>query len=314
MASFDAVNYSLRPSKAIQRQLVFDGLRRLQTRLALEQIVYVGFGSIWFTDFIMAHRLLGVDTMISIEADEVGHRRAVFNCPYATISVRYGLASDVLPGLYGTDDISGRPWIIWLDYDYEFDESLRDDINSVVENAPANSVLLVTFNGHEMKYGRVRERVQRIRHLFGDIVPDELSNRAVRDERTQQTLADFAMDYLKAVAGSSARLGGFIPAYRLIYRDSAPMITVGGFLPSRENVESVTQTVSDQTWPGMPALEIVAPHLTIKEASVLQSQLPSAVDLSRALVRTLGFDLEDQQIASFQRYYKQYPSFAQILT
>ena len=56
MPSFNVVNYSLRPSKSIQRQVVFEGVRNLQSRLDAEDQMYVGFGSIWFTDFILAHK------------------------------------------------------------------------------------------------------------------------------------------------------------------------------------------------------------------------------------------------------------------
>ncbi len=41
MASFDSVNYSLRPSKSIQRQLVFDGVRMLKANLDLDRLAYV---------------------------------------------------------------------------------------------------------------------------------------------------------------------------------------------------------------------------------------------------------------------------------
>lgn len=64
MASFDVVNYSLRPSKCIERQLVFEGVRALQMQMDLNQLVYVGFGSVWFTDFVVAHKILGVDDMV----------------------------------------------------------------------------------------------------------------------------------------------------------------------------------------------------------------------------------------------------------
>ena len=108
MASFDTVNYSLRPSKAIQRQLVFEGVRSLQAHLDLERLVYVGFGSIWFSDFLMAHKLLGVDDMVSIEADDIGFQRAIFNSPYATVRVRHGNSFDVLPSLYADPIIGSR--------------------------------------------------------------------------------------------------------------------------------------------------------------------------------------------------------------
>ena len=36
--------------------------------------------------------------------------------------------------------------------------------------------------------------------------------------------------------------------------------------------------------------------------------------LSRKIVQSLGFDLEDHQIKIYEKYYREYPSFAQIIT
>ena len=93
MASFDVVNYSLRPSKAIQRRLVFEGIRKLQLSLGLDRLLYVGLGSVWFADFTLAHQLLDVRDMISLEENEIGFSRARFNAPYATVQVRHGSTS-----------------------------------------------------------------------------------------------------------------------------------------------------------------------------------------------------------------------------
>ncbi len=313
MASFDVVNYSLRPSKSIQRQIVFGGVRTLQSHLDLERLVYIGFGSIWFTDFVMAHKLLDIEDMVSIESNDVGFRRAVFNSPYATVRVRHGFSSNVLPTLYDDEIIARRPWMLWLDYDYQFDETLRDDVRSVVENAPANSILLITFNGLKTKYGQAQERPGRLRELFGASVPDDLSKNACKDARMQETLADLAIDFMKSVAADLARPGGFVPAFRIVYRDSTPMVTVGGVLPAKGAVRTAADTISGASWPCRPAKPIIAPHLTIREAVLLQSQLPSAKPLSRDLVRSLGFDLEDEQIEAFAKYYRQYPAFTQIV-
>lgn len=195
MASFDVVNYSLRPSKSIQRQLVFEGVAKLKSQLDLDRLAYIGFGSIWFTDFVLAHKLLGIDDMVSIECNDVGYHRALFNSPFATVRVRHGFSSAVLPTLYEDDIIRGRPWLVWLDYDYEFNATLRDDVVALVENAPANSILLITFNGNEMKYGAAPDRPEHLRGLFGAAVPDDLPKRACKDERMQETLADLSLEY-----------------------------------------------------------------------------------------------------------------------
>lgn len=314
MPSFDVVNYSLRPSKGIQRKIVFDGIHMLKTHLALEQLIYIGLGSIWFTDFVIAHKLLGVNDMVSIEADDVGFHRARFNSPYATVDVRHGSSSTVLPKLFSNGKIKQRPWVIWLDYDTEFDEGLVEDTRNVVENAPDNTTFLITFNGNDTKYGVPRDRPDRLRQLFEDVVPDDLSISGCKAGRMQNTLADLAIAFMKSVAAVSVRSGGFIPAFRLLYKDSASMVTVGGFLPSTQTHDHASELVKRSDWKCQPMDAIIAPHLTIREAMALQSKLPDERGLSRDSVRSLGFDLEDRQIEAYVKYYREYPTFAQIVT
>lgn len=313
MPSFDLVNYSLRPSKSIQRQIIFDGVRELQIRLNLDKLVFIGFGSIWFTDFVMAHKMLRVNDMVSIEADDVGYARAVFNAPYATVRVEHGRSAAILPALFANEALSRRPWLVWLDYDYPFDESVKDDVRSLIEHSPANSILIFTFNGLETKYGHADDRPGRLRALFGDVVPDELSKGTCRSDRMQEVLADYALDFMQAVGAELSRPSGFVPAFRVIYKDTAPMITVGGVLPTEGTEEAVVAIVKENAWPCRPAERIIAPHLTIREAIILQSQLPSAKPISRELVQRLGFDLDERQIETYQSYYKQYPNFVQIV-
>ena len=314
MPSFDVVNYSLRPSKSIQRQVVFDGIKNFQTHLNLHNLVYIGFGSIWFTDFVIAHKFLGIRDMISMEADDIGYARAIFNSPYATVVVRRGTSTANLPKLFADECISQRPWIIWLDYDNEFDEELRDDSRVVIEKAPDNTVFLITFNGNEKKYGNLEERPEHLRRLYQDVFPYELSRCQCNSVEMQKTLADLTIAFMKSVAASSMRSGGFIPAFRLLYKDSVPMVTVGGFLPSTNAVDKVTKIVEDDEWKCQPEDTILAPHLTIREATALQSKLPNTNGLSRDLVKELGFDLEDKQIEVYEKYYREYPTFAQIIT
>lgn len=314
MPSFDTVNYSLRPSKSIQRQVIFDGVRELQVHLDLDRLVYVGFGSVWFTDFVAAHKVLRIEDMVSIEGHDVGYRRAAFNAPYATIRVKHGYSGEILPTLFEDETLKGRPWFVWFDYDYCFNESVKDDVRSLIEKAPPSSIVILTFNGHEMEYGRAQERPERLRELFGAVVPDELSKNSCHGDRMQETLADLTLDYMRSVAADLSRPGGFLPAFRIIYKDSAPMVTVGGVLPTKGAVSTATCVLDAEAWRCNPKKRIIAPHLTMREAAILQSQLPRATPLTRTQIKSLGFDLEEEQIETFQHYYKQYPAFAQIFS
>lgn len=96
-----------------------------------------------------------------------------------------------------------------------------------------------------------------------------------------------------------------------MYKDSATMVTVGGILPAKA-ARTITNNVVAGEWEALIDEVIEAPHLTHREMVVLQAQLPNKKRLTRKLVQKLGFDLQDGQIESFEKYYRYYPSFAQV--
>jgi hypothetical protein len=53
-----------------------------------------------------------------------------------------------------------------------------------------------------------------MRELFGDVVPDDLSKNACKDDRLQETLADLATDFMKSVAAESKSGGSSPPSKR----------------------------------------------------------------------------------------------------
>ncbi|WP_103256926.1 O-methyltransferase [Tabrizicola aquatica] len=314
MASFDSINYSLRPSKSVQRGLVFDGLRKLSNALDLSNAVYIGFGSIWFTDFVLAHKTLNIDDMVSIEANEIGFKRAQFNKSYRTITMMQGMSQDKLPEVLSMPGYLNRPWIVWLDYDSALNEGVVQDFQWTLNNAPPNSVLLFTFSATQNAYGdKPVQRPERLRSLLGDVVPDDLSKEDCSKENLPSVLAKLAMDYLKSEVADLARPGGLIEAFRVPYFDSVGMVTVGAVLPAVGAVPAARAVVSTGDWKCLVDEVIHAPQLTLREIAALQSELPPVGAITRTRVQELGFDLQDEQIQSFQKYYKYLPSFAEVV-
>lgn len=310
MASFDTVNYSLRTNKGIQRSIVFDGVRLLKTKLGLEKLGYVGLGSIWFTDFQAAHKALGIREMYSLEDKKIGFSRAKFNQPFKTVTVMFGTTSKALPKLFNDPVVKKRPWLIWLDYDKGLGESVVDDLRLVVERAPSNSILVATVNCGQI--GPPRQRPDRLRALLGNVVPDDLSADLCQDGRIPETLSSLLLDFLTSHAANNARPGGFVPAFKLLYRDSSSMVTFGGVLPDKRKRSKVAEIIAARSWPSMVNNPIIVPPLTWREAAVLQAQLPSNRKLTRKMIRSLGFDLEVEHVKSFEKFYRYYPFFAQI--
>lgn len=314
--SFKGVNYSIRPSKTIQRALVFLGLRSLQEHVNWTKASYVGMGSIWFTDFVLAHKTLGLNRMVSIEGHEIGFRRAVFNKPYRFVRMKNGLTYDVIPTLFENEvRFPVNPAIIWLDYDEAVDEQKLDEIRYVVENATDDSVLLVTFNCKDSKYGNtVFERQERIQELFGNFTPQKIKGGRVSGLNLGKTLGELTEKVMTSTSLKIRKTNDCVPAFRIVYQDSATMVTVGAIFPRASKRAAVKKTVSAKSWTGRPENPVVAPHLTSKEASILQANLPIRGNLTREAVQNLGFDLEEEQIAAFSAFYRYYPTFAQIIS
>jgi hypothetical protein len=292
--------------------LVFEAAGIIQDELSLKRLVYVGLGSIWFTDFQMAHKSLGIRDMVSMEADKIGFKRAQFNLPFKTARVKKGYSTAVLPALFSEKKFLNRPWFIWLDYTCGLEERVVKDIRLVIESAPANSVFVTTFNALGAPLGNPKDRPERIRRLLGAVVPDTISRDDCQNARLPETLLKLTSDFMVSVAASFSRPGRFVPAFRIAYSDSTPMITVGGVLPTKRNTVAVESLVAAPSWPAIVKEPIVIPPLTIKEFTALQAQLPRPQRLSRKLVRSLGFDLDADHIRCFGKFYRYYPIYAQI--
>ena len=315
MASYESINFSLRPSKCVQREIVFGGLKSLSAVMNLRNPLYIGLGSIWFTDFVMAHKVLEIDDMISMEANEVGFRRANFNKTYRSISVFEGQSSDLLPKILDQAKYQDRSWIVWLDYDSAMDEDKVEEMRWLLLNIPPNSIVLFTFSAKLNAYGdRPSRRVKQLIKMLGSVIPNDLSGESCNKANLPLTLAKYTTDFLNSVVADHARQGDFINCFKIRYFDSVEMVTVGGVLPTLETKPKVRTVVTDRKWKGLVDEMIKAPPMTLKEVATLQAELPCDGELTRARVKELGFDLLEDQIRSFQRYYKHLPSFAEIVT
>lgn len=79
--SYRIINYALRPAKAIERRMLCAALAGLHRFQRIEDYRYIGFGSIYFSDFQLLHRELGISDMLSIEKDVAAEACFRFNLP-----------------------------------------------------------------------------------------------------------------------------------------------------------------------------------------------------------------------------------------
>lgn len=320
MESYEKFNYALRPNKRTQRKMIFEALARYVSVFPKRRFGYVGFGSMWFSDFLYAHRRLGVKALISIERTE-GYRRAVFNRPFKCVRVVEGNSSVVLPSLNWKN-----PSIVWLDYDYAPESESLQDIALLAAQLASGSVLMVTYDARPPWKGgdsaKTREAV--LRGIFGDAVRSTPKKRRTGSNAktsdpalTHQseyagTLVSLLWAHLKNLLVQSGRAASerlaWRPLFSFYYRDGAPMITIGAALVTPDDATRVGggELSKHLTYlRGETLFPIAIPPLTQKERAELDRRLPSKNV-------NLPFPLAPEQIESYASLYRYYPLLAEV--
>ena len=144
--SYQNINYSLRPAKAIERRMFCELFHRLSAFNPLNKYQYIGFGSTYFSDFSQFHKMLGITDLKSIEKDKENEKRFKFNIPYSCIDLQFGHSNEILPKL----QFDNTPSILWLDYDYRLDSTVLEDARTFASSALESSLILITVNATQI--------------------------------------------------------------------------------------------------------------------------------------------------------------------
>lgn len=316
MPSFDAVNYALRPNKAVERKIVFAGLQGLSRIVDLSKHRYVGLGSLWFVDYLMAHKILGITSMTSIERDDIGFERAEFNRPLSCVEVIHGESTLIIPKL----DLGQQASIVWLDYDSSISGPVINDIGLLVPRCAANSVLIVTINAKRDQLetrdetGLALDSEAALRRVAGDLVPTPLSPKRLQASNYPKLLCEVVANQFQTRTVNSARADTFIKLFDLAYSDGTPMITVGGILAAEDKAAQIRSLVASAEWDGIADETISVPPLTAREKIALDRMLPCVQPPTVAQLREVGFSLRADQIRTYHRYYRQYPTFGEFVS
>lgn len=331
--SFERINYLLRPNKHVERKTVFDILQRFAPQVSFRDHRYVGFGSIWFVDFILAHRILKLRDMLSIEYEQPA--RADFNKPYATIEVRPGLSTDVFIAM--AEDEWRRPQLVWLDYDGLLDDTVADDLELLTRKLPRDSVLLVTINSARRNYRRITAGGGSSTTTAFDAVGTRLGEDArpanyeltadaypdISEDNFSPFLAEAILNFVRRKMRTSGRQEGpdavtFVPAFNFCHVDGVEMVTVGGFFtaPDREKsfecfLGEIGVATNENSNPTQTLLDLI--QLTAKEKISLDRLLPYAGDDFGMRAEDEGLRLPPEQYAKYREHYWYFPLFAEAL-
>ncbi len=317
-ASFRNIDYSLRPAKYAERKMLSEIFRRLRPFDAVENYAYVGFGSLWFSDFALFHRALGIRDMTSIERVKTAKARIDANRPYSAIKMEYEESAVVLPQL----DWSKKSFV-WLDYDDPITNDMILDVQAVANHAVSGTVLAVSVQCMQAKEVQEAEEdksgpkaIDLFRDRFGrELVPEGASeHQLVSWNLGALSRSTFAKQIGKILGARNMTLGTFEklvfhPICEIEYKDNAKMTTMVGIFASVKDMGTVALCGFDSldflTATGKP-IRIDVPILTVREIRHLERQLPkNTVLLEYGAIPPGDAD-------HFAEFYRYLPNFAAL--
>ncbi len=265
------MSYEVRPSKTVTRLIFVDLLRRMIPISDPKDYQYVGFGALEFIDFDLVHRLVGINDMISIEADSFSIERYEWNKPFNTITVMPGRASTIL----STIDWK-RLSIVWLDYTSQLTTEVISDAETLARVLIPGSVLAITINAQPLRFGEGR-RAGLEKNITAERVPVGVTD----DRLGSWGLADVQYEVLTAELTSAFAARGDAAKFRQLlnihYRDSAQMQVIVGIVsaPGLDNlVDQCRFDYMAEMKAEKDALYIRVPLLTSRERSWVDQRLP----------------------------------------
>jgi hypothetical protein len=306
--SFERINYALRPAKNIERKMLAETFRHLTRFQPVRDYRYVGLGSVYFSDFVLFHKALGITDMLCIERESDSADRVEFNRPFGCVQIEMSSTAGVLPSLSWD-----KKSIVWLDYDSILTAGALADIDTVASHAPSGSVLAITLNAHPKL---MEDSIDAMRE---DLGPEVLPERITPDDFAGWKGAAYYWSVLSEVIRTSLerRNDGhtdpspmkFRQLIHFRYQDSARMFTMGGLLHSEADLPTADACGFERLdfcRDAADSFVIDVPKLTFREIRLLDRRLPAGHPKETDLHGIPAVDLE-----RYTKLYRFFPGFVE---
>jgi len=312
--SYQSINYNLRPAKSVERKMLCEALRKLIFLSDLTKYKYVGFGSTFFTDFLLIHKSLGINNLISIEKEKRDEDRIKFNRPYGCIKLHFGEANSVLPIISWA-----KKMILWLDYDERLQDNMLTDIGTFISRAQAGSVVFLTINVKPDKLGDDRLNLL-TKRIDKAKIPIDVAEKDLDQHNYPRVCYNIVNNEIDEVLGK--RNGGledkliYKQILNFYYKDSVPMLSIGGILYAEKDGAQVEKC----DFEGLnfarckrdiyDPYTISIPNFTFREMRSIDKLMPNKNILKVIKEEGLAF-LDEEKIKSYSDIYRYMPNFVE---
>lgn len=313
--SYSAIDYRLRPAKHAERAMLVEATARLRFT-DLQNYRYVGFGAIYFSDFKLFHKTLGITDLHNIEGRVVDKARFNWNRPFSNIKMHFGMSGEIIPKMSWK-----KKAIVWLDYDGQLNGSKLKDIDYLVRNVASGSFLLFSINAEKpsppglSQEERDGNLVAALKLLVGpDRVKSSVKESDLRGQFASSVYYQIVADSIEAAISVYNRVCDDVEDQRvwrqiihITYKDGARMLTIGGIVyEKRDGIKLSAGQFERLSFfrPKEEAFVISVPKLTLKEMSILEKS--ALIDPERC--SNLSF-LKDRDRKEYLRLIRYLPSY-----
>lgn len=288
------IPYGLRPAKQTERRILLDFLKCAnEAGITVSDCRYVGMGGTIFYDFHLMHRFLGIRKMVSLERDPDCHPRSAFNCPFDFIEVKNQTVAEFL-----LEDVDRTTTIYWLDYDDGIGPDILADITSLGTRVMLGGFAFATVYALPpgfLEKQTVQQRLEYFQQYLGDFSVG-LTNHDMENAAFPRTINKVLVAAFEH-AFSARKDGEFQILFQIQYKDTAPMVTVGGCFSRKDQTSRILERVN-QDLPFLsknPPYKIKNLNLTDRERALFDLAATKRRENSKQAnsLKSLGFKKSD---------------------
>jgi hypothetical protein len=313
--SYERVNYEFRPAKQVERRMLVHAFQCLmEAGFQIADYQYTGLGSVYFIDFILFHRYLGIHKFLSVEVSDDIRRRVKFNRPYGCVKIEIGDISEWIPRLS-----QNQKHIVWLDFDHRLMPKVLQAVHIAASQLSIGSLLLVTIDVEppgSPEDGPDEWNPRTWMAYFKDEAKDYLWPQPAVSEFGREHLPKVNARLIEAAIGKGlmGRIGvSFLPLFNFLYADGHRMLSVGGMIGTeserrklktldRQALCFLRDSITDDPF------EITVPCVTRKERLYLDGNMPCKDDWTPK-----EFELSADNVKAYRRVYKYFPAYTEML-
>lgn len=287
-------------------------------------------GSVYFSDFNLLHKILGITKLVSIEVEQEYEERIHFNKPYSYINVKFGNTAEVLPNLPWSDWKNKS--IVWLDYTEKIMEYMLGDIDIVMLKAQPGSILLLSINieqeeqkNRENQGDKLSAKDFRLKKLEENIgrknIPQRAYDMNLNVEKNKLIIREIIHNTI--LNALKKRIDGvedkkqiqYKQLFNLYYKDSADMLTVGGIIYNQKQEKRIDTMFKNLAFIGTNenCFDIIVPKLTYREIHALDKLLPDEKTRKTGVAKDGDkiIPLSKNDVKNYANIYRYFPTFAE---